>query len=73
MSPSPGTFTCGCLAGSGLNLGLQGLESLEEFICKIATAIDQSDILETLAVKIRHSKQVVEDFKQNGLITTIFK
>ncbi|CAK7317984.1 hypothetical protein VULLAG_LOCUS20826 [Vulpes lagopus] len=72
-SPSPGTITCGHLVGSGLNLGLQGLESLEEFICKIATAIDQSDILETLAVKIRHSKQVVEDFKQNGFITTIFK
>ncbi|XP_070356653.1 uncharacterized protein [Equus asinus] len=59
--------------GSGVNLGLQGLESLEEFIGKIATAVDQSDILEALAAKIRHSKQVVEDFKQNGLLTTIFK
>lgn len=56
-----------------MNLGLQGLESLEEFIGKIATAVDQSDILEALAAKIRHSKQVVEDFKQNGLLTTIFK
>lgn len=70
MSPSPGIFTCAHLAGSGVNLGLQGLESLEEFICKIATS--EGDILEALAAKIRHSKQVVEDFKQNGLLTTVF-
>ncbi|XP_045652181.1 WW domain-containing oxidoreductase isoform X7 [Ursus americanus] len=59
--------------GSGVNLGLQGLESLDEFICKIATAVDQSDILEALAAKIRHSKQVAEDFKRNGLLTTVFE
>lgn len=73
MSPSPGVFTCAHLAGSGVNLGLQGLESLDEFICKIATAVDQSDILEALAAKIRHSKQVAEDFKWNGLLTTVFE
>lgn len=35
--------------------------------------MDQSEILEALAAKIRYSKQVVENFKQNGLFTTIFK
>lgn len=46
-----------------MNLGLQDLESLEEFICKIVTGVAQSYVLEALAAKIRHSKQEVEDFK----------
>ena len=36
-----------------MNLGLQDLESLEEFICKIVTGVAQSDVLEALAAKIR--------------------
>ncbi|XP_061450645.1 uncharacterized protein LOC133369388 [Rhineura floridana] len=59
--------------GCGVNLGLIGLESTEELIYKVATAMDQHDIFEALAAKIRHSKQVVEDFKQNGLFTTMFE
>lgn len=35
--------------------------------------MDQSEILEALAAKIKYSKQVMEDFKWNGLPTTIFK
>lgn len=49
------------------------MESTEELIYKVATAVDQSDIFQALAEKIRHSKQVTEDFKQNGLFTTMFE
>ncbi|XP_048672994.1 uncharacterized protein LOC125620842 isoform X2 [Caretta caretta] len=59
--------------GCGVNLGLRGLESLEELIYRVATAVDQNDIFEALSAKIRHSKQVSEDFKQNGLFTTVFE
>ncbi|XP_039183372.1 uncharacterized protein LOC120300898 [Crotalus tigris] len=59
--------------GCGVNLGLRGLESMEELIYKVATAVDQQDIFEALAAKIQHSKQVVEDFKQNGLSATLFE
>ncbi|KAG8143979.1 hypothetical protein E2320_001110 [Naja naja] len=57
----------------GVNLGLKGLESMEELIYKVATAVDQQDIFEALAAKIQHSRQVVEDFKQNGLSATMFE
>lgn len=60
------------LAGCGVNLGLRGLESTEELIYKVATAVDQNDIFEAMAAKICHSKQVAEDFKQNGLFATMF-
>ncbi|XP_077165975.1 uncharacterized protein LOC143823486 [Paroedura picta] len=59
--------------GCGVNLGLRGLESMEELIYKVATAVDQNDVFEALAAKIRHSKQVAEDFKQNGLFATMFE
>ncbi|XP_067905186.1 uncharacterized protein si:dkey-234i14.6 isoform X1 [Heterodontus francisci] len=59
--------------GCGVNLGLKGLESLEEFIYKIATAVDQNDVFEALSVKIRHSKQTAEDFRLNGLTVTMFQ
>ncbi|XP_030060359.1 uncharacterized protein LOC115470887 isoform X3 [Microcaecilia unicolor] len=59
--------------GCGVNLGLRGLESSEEFIYRIATAVDQSDIFEALSAKIRHSKQVAEDFRQNGLYAAVFE
>ncbi|KAM6429958.1 uncharacterized protein PHA67_002127 [Liasis olivaceus] len=59
--------------GSGVNLGLRGLESIEELIYKVATAVNQQDVFEALAAKIQHSKQVVEDFKQNGLSATMFE
>ncbi|KAH0619534.1 hypothetical protein JD844_000232 [Phrynosoma platyrhinos] len=59
--------------GCGVNLGLRGLESTEELIYKVATAIDQRDLFEALAAKIQHSKQVTEDFKQNGLSAAMFE
>ncbi|XP_071973625.1 uncharacterized protein [Engystomops pustulosus] len=59
--------------GCGVNLGLRGLESSEQFIYKIATAVDQSDVFEALAAKIKHSKQVVEEFKLHGLLTSVFE
>lgn len=73
MSPSSGVFMCAHLAGSGVTLGLQGLKSLEEFVCKIATAMDQNDILEALAAKTGHSRPVAECFTRNGLLATGFK
>ncbi|XP_073438855.1 uncharacterized protein [Dendrobates tinctorius] len=59
--------------GCGVNLGLRGLESSEQFIYKIAIAVDQSDVFEALAAKIKHSKQVVEEFKLHGLETSVFE
>ncbi|KAG9475105.1 uncharacterized protein [Eleutherodactylus coqui] len=59
--------------GCGVNLGLRGLESSEQFIYKIATAVDQNDVFEALAAKIKHSKQVVEEFKLHGLVTSVFE
>ncbi|KAM4017597.1 uncharacterized protein ACNLHF_007226 isoform 1-T1 [Anomaloglossus baeobatrachus] len=59
--------------GCGVNLGLRGLESSEQFIYKIAIAVDQSDVFEALAAKIKHSKQVVEEFKLHGLQTSVFE
>lgn len=59
--------------GCGVNLGLNGLESLEEFIYKVATAVDQNDVFEALSGKIRHSKQMAEDFRRNGLTLTMFQ
>ncbi|XP_072451963.1 uncharacterized protein [Chiloscyllium punctatum] len=59
--------------GCGVNLGLKGLETLDEFIYKIATAVDQSDVFEALSEKIRHSKQIAEDFRLNGLTVTMFQ
>lgn len=56
-----------------MNLGLQGLESLEKFTCKIVAAVDRSELLEALAAKIKYSKQVEGAFKRNGLPTTIFE
>ncbi|MGH0120306.1 UNVERIFIED_CONTAM: hypothetical protein FKN15_057208 [Acipenser sinensis] len=59
--------------GCGVNLGLRGLESLETFIYKTATALDQNDVFEALSAKIQHSKQVAENFRQTGLVTTMFE
>ncbi|XP_078400761.1 uncharacterized protein LOC144682218 isoform X2 [Cetorhinus maximus] len=59
--------------GCGVNLGLKGLESLDEFIYKMATAVDQNDVFEALSEKIRHSKQIAEDFRLNGLTMTMFQ
>ncbi|KAM8945365.1 uncharacterized protein RCH25_048629 [Pelodytes ibericus] len=59
--------------GCGVNLGLRGLESSEEFIYKVASAVDQSDIFEALAAKIKHSKQIVEEFKLHGLSASVFQ
>uniref|UniRef100_UPI00398F35C4 uncharacterized protein n=1 Tax=Pristiophorus japonicus TaxID=55135 RepID=UPI00398F35C4 len=59
--------------GCGVNFGLKGLESLEEFIYKMATAVDQNDVFEALSQKIRHAKQLAEDFRLNGLTVTMFQ
>eukprot|EP00062_Callorhinchus_milii_P005099 gi/632944226/ref/XP_007887395.1/ PREDICTED: uncharacterized protein LOC103175909 isoform X1 [Callorhinchus milii] len=59
--------------GCGVNFGLKGLESLEEFIYRMATAADQSDVFEALSAKIRHSKQLAEEFRLNGLTMAMFE
>ncbi|KAK6477178.1 hypothetical protein HHUSO_G22072 [Huso huso] len=59
--------------GCGVNLGLRGLESLETFIYRTATALDQNDVFEALSAKIQHSKQVAENFRQTGLVITMFE
>ncbi|XP_068117645.1 uncharacterized protein [Hyperolius riggenbachi] len=59
--------------GCGINLGLRGLDSSQEFIYKVAIAVDQHDVFEALSAKIKHSKQVVEDFKLHGLAASVFE
>ncbi|XP_078527471.1 uncharacterized protein LOC144799793 isoform X2 [Lissotriton helveticus] len=59
--------------GCGVNLGLRGLESSEEFFYRIATAIDQTDIFDALSDKIKHSKHVAEEFRHGGLLDAMFK
>jgi hypothetical protein len=52
---------------------MRGLESLKTFIYKTATAVDQNDVLEALAAKIKHSRQVSETFKQTGLLESMYE
>ncbi|XP_063293481.1 uncharacterized protein LOC134578411 [Pelobates fuscus] len=59
--------------GCGVNLGLLGLESSEELIYKVASAVDQHDIFEAISAKIKHSRQIVEDFRLHGLSATMFE
>ena len=59
--------------GSGVNLGMRGLESMASFIYQTATAVDQNDILEALSVKMQHSRQVAETFRQTGLAESMYE
>ncbi|TNN70932.1 hypothetical protein EYF80_018918 [Liparis tanakae] len=59
--------------GCGVNLGMQGLESMATFIYRTATAVDQHDILEALSAKMQHSRQVAETFKQTGLAQSMYE
>ncbi|KAJ8003105.1 hypothetical protein DPEC_G00165920 [Dallia pectoralis] len=59
--------------GCGVNLGMRGLESLGTFIYRTATAVDQSDMLEALAAKIQHYRQVTETFRHSGLGHTMIQ
>ncbi|XP_061678622.1 uncharacterized protein si:dkey-234i14.6 [Syngnathoides biaculeatus] len=58
--------------GCGVNLGLRGLESMGAFIYRTATAVDQQDVLEALAAKMQHSRQVARAFRQTGLTESMF-
>ncbi|KAL0968357.1 hypothetical protein UPYG_G00265800 [Umbra pygmaea] len=59
--------------GCGVNLGIRGLESLGMFIYRVATAVDQNDVLEALSVKIQHSRQLADTFRRTGLRDTMFQ
>lgn len=59
--------------GCGVNLGMRGLESLGTFIYRIATAVDQNDVMEALSAKMAHSRLVVQDFKLSGLIESMYE
>ncbi|CAL1592144.1 unnamed protein product [Knipowitschia caucasica] len=58
--------------GSGVNLGMRGLESLGSFIYRMATAVDQSDIMDALKAKMLHSRRVSQEFKQSGLTEAVY-
>lgn len=58
--------------GCGVNLGMRGLESVGTLIYRTATAVDQNDILEALAEKMQHSRQVAETFKHTGLVEAMY-
>lgn len=51
---------------------MRGLESLATLIYRTATAVDRSDILEALAEKMQHSRQVAETFKHTGLLEAMY-
>ncbi|XP_068169790.1 uncharacterized protein si:dkey-234i14.6 isoform X2 [Antennarius striatus] len=59
--------------GCGVNLGMRGLESMGTFIYRTATAVDQNDVLEALAAKIQHSRQVAEAFKHTGMADSMYE
>lgn len=52
---------------------MRGLESLETFVYRTATAVDQNGVLEALSAKIQHSRPVAETFRQTGLPHTMFE
>nr|XP_019934100.1 PREDICTED: uncharacterized protein LOC109624042 [Paralichthys olivaceus] len=47
--------------------------SMALFIYQTATAVDQKDILEALSVKMQHSRQVAETFRQTGLAESMYE
>lgn len=59
--------------GCGVNLGMRGLESLGSFIYRIATAVDQNEVMEALSAKMTHSRLVVQDFKLSGLTESMYE
>lgn len=52
---------------------MRGLESMETFIYRTATAVDQNDILEALSAKMQHSRQVAETFRLTGLAESMYE
>lgn len=51
---------------------MRGLESLGTLIYRTATAVDQNDVLEALAEKMQHSRQVAEAFRHSGLMEAMY-
>ncbi|TRY85820.1 hypothetical protein DNTS_011865 [Danionella cerebrum] len=59
--------------GSGVNLGLEGLESLGAFISRTAVALDRGELIEALSEKIQHARQVSRSFCRSGVSSAIFE
>ena len=53
--------------GMDINLGVAGLQSLENFIRLASCADDEATILRALNDKFRHSRAVTQEFVRNGL------
>lgn len=50
-----------------MNLGMRGLECLEEFISQVAQADTHTAVVETLRVKSEHAHNVSKYFAANGM------
>ncbi|PVD21113.1 hypothetical protein C0Q70_19279 [Pomacea canaliculata] len=53
--------------GLDVNIGIQGLQSLQQFLDMAAVADSEHSILTALALKSQHAEQVCKDFLRNGL------
>ena len=54
-------------SGQGLQLAIQGLYSLEQFIRMAAAAQSEREILQTLTHKLNHSRKIAQHFIRNAL------
>ncbi|CAH1779922.1 unnamed protein product [Owenia fusiformis] len=59
-------------SGLDVNLGIQGLESLGQFINMAASADTETSILDALIMKSQHSRQVAQQFIKTGIHNTMF-
>ena len=56
-----------CFAGLDVNIGIQGLESLPDFIDRAAVCDSEHAILATLSSKTQSAERVCKDFLTHGL------
>ncbi|XP_043845678.1 uncharacterized protein LOC122744289 [Dromiciops gliroides] len=59
--------------GYGVNLGLRGLESNEELFTNMTTAGDPRDVFQPLSANTKQSREIVEEFKSDGLLGDHFE
>lgn len=60
-------------AGRDVNVGLQGLQSLPDFIDRAAVCDSEHAIVSTLSFKSQSAEQVCQDFLRHGLQDHVMK
>ena len=62
-----------CASGRDVNVGVQGLQSLPDFIDRAAVCNSEHAILSTLSYKSRCAEQVCQEFLRHGLRDQVMK